>query len=136
MIKTINCTYCGKEFVPKRRGAQKFCSNSCRSRNWQIKNRKKNLALTNVDLKSKPKSESSDKITAAGVANTALGVTAVEIVKKILTPEIRKNATKEDIEYLATLIKGKRFYPVQNLPINNFGKRPFFDVQTERIIYL
>ncbi|MHA7843222.1 MAG: hypothetical protein ACX93I_07885 [Winogradskyella sp.] len=87
------------------------------------------------DIESKTKSESSDKITAAGVANTALGTAAIEIAKKIATPEMKKNATKEDIENLATLIKGKRFYPIRNLPKNNSGKSPFYDLQTEKIVY-
>lgn len=49
------CHYCQKEFVPKRRKVQKFCSTSCRVRHHQTsKGLKANQSLAQPVQDSKP----------------------------------------------------------------------------------
>ncbi|RYH72132.1 hypothetical protein EVU94_13775 [Flavobacteriaceae bacterium 144Ye] len=137
MSYTEFCNYCGKEYVPKRRGVQQFCSNSCRSRNWQINQKKKqHLLVKNEQETSKmAKISQSNKLTAAGIGNAAIGTAAVDLTKHLLTPEHKRNATKEDIRKLSSLMKGQRYFPVNNLPNDTFGKRPFYDIETGNIIH-
>jgi len=137
MKNTELCNYCGKEYVPRRRGVQQFCSNSCRSRNWQINQKKKELLTVK---KEQERSEveiipQSDKLTAAGIGNAAIGTAAVDFAKHLLTPEHKRNATKEDISKLSSLMKGQRYFPVNNVPNDPFGRKPFFDIETGNIIY-
>ncbi|WP_111684039.1 hypothetical protein [Winogradskyella tangerina] len=129
------CIQCGNEFIPKRRGVQKFCSNSCRSRNWQLKNVKKQKLPTNNEVLPPPNitNKTNEGISWSGFGNAALGTATVDLAKHYLTPEPKRNATKEDIRKLYSLIKGQRYLPVKNIPDDPFGRKPYYDIETGNI---
>jgi hypothetical protein len=136
MKKTEICLNCGDDYLPKRRGVQKYCSNACRSRYWQLR---QNIETKEVPSKVENTVEKQgakvEKMSFAGVGNAAAGVAAVEIVKSVFTPPENKPATKKDIQELKTLIKG-RYLPVNNVKIDLMGKRPFYDVVTGNVEFL
>lgn len=136
--KYYTCDYCYKEFEPKRRRVQKYCSNSCRSSAYQqrkaLKNNKKN-AIDNFMESNVPQLPNKQKITVAGVGNAALGSLAADGVKSILTPRKNKPATKGDIELLLEKL-GNRFHLIQNLPPNLKGEYPYFDLYQGVMVYL
>lgn len=103
---TYVCNYCKKEYIPSRRGIQKFCSNSCRTRSHQIKKQNANGLSKNTNLaKLKPLPKTKiDQISAVGVGNAALGSALVDFGKHIFTPEHQKAATKGDIKNLENKI--------------------------------
>lgn len=140
MKKTEICNQCGEEYVPRRRGVQKFCSNSCRSRHWLLKqNRIKVPTIIDKQKNQLPdvKRESKkEEMSFAGFGNAAAGVVAVEIVKVLFTPEQNKPATKKDIEELKAMINGGRYFPVNNVSLDGFGRSPYYDVKTGNIIFL
>ncbi|WP_179346449.1 hypothetical protein [Winogradskyella ursingii] len=138
MKYTDFCDYCGAEYEPQRRGVQRFCSNSCRSRKWQLK--QKNDQLTIIDEAKVPVTEPSKpmaktKITTAAIGNAAIGTAAVDLTKHLLTPEPKRNATKEDVRKLSSIIKGQRYFPVRNMALDHLGRNPLYDIETETIIY-
>ena len=126
------CKYCGKDFKPKRRRVQKFCSNSCRTRNHQIIKPNKELRLTQENFVL-PKVTKIDKISTAGIGNAAIGSGLVEIAKNLLTDEANKPATKGDLKKIANQLE--RYQLVKNLPFRFDGLRPFFDLETKIIVY-
>ena len=136
--KYYTCEYCFKEFEPKRRRVQKYCSNSCRSSAYQ--QRKANSNHTKDNL---PKLQDSDvpqvpqkeKISAAGVGNAALGSLAADGVKSIFTPRKNKPATKGDIDLIIEKLGG-RYHFVKNLQPNAYGDHPFYDLLEGKIVYL
>jgi len=139
MKKTEICIHCGGDYIPKRRGVQKFCSNSCRSRHWLLKQPQiKVPAITEElknqlpNIKSEPKK---DTMSFAAVGNAAAGVAAVEVAKSIFTPEDNKPATKKDIKEIKSLI-ADRYLPINNLNKDTMGRRPFYDVESGNIVYL
>jgi hypothetical protein len=140
MKKTEICTQCSEEYVPRRCGVQKFCSNSCRSRHWLLKqNRIKVPTIADKQKNQLPdvKSETKKEVMSfAGFGNAAAGVVAVEVVKGIFTPEHNKPATKKDIEELKLMINGGRYFPVNNVPIDGLGRSPYFDFKTGNVVYL
>ncbi len=131
------CDYCRKEYVPTRRGVQRFCKASCRTRSHQVKNK---LQLTSqskkVVLKKKKKSKksTSEKMSFAGVGNAAMGTFAVDAIGKILTKKENKPATKKDVEMLFQKLNC-RYYRVINLSLNEYQQQPYFDLVTKSIIY-
>ncbi|MDO6821331.1 hypothetical protein [Zobellia sp. 1_MG-2023] len=139
MKKGQICSYCGDAFIPTRRGAQKFCSNSCRSRNWQSKQRDKNKNQALIKPHNEglqiPKTTTGEKMSLAGVGNAATGVAVVELAKNMLTSAENKPATKKDIQELKSLIKS-RYLPIKNLKKDPYGRLPFYDVQTGYLVYL
>ncbi|MDH7914267.1 hypothetical protein QGM60_16010 [Winogradskyella sp. SYSU M77433] len=82
------------------------------------------------------KPSENNKITTAGIANAALGFGAATLTQHLFTPKHQKNATKEDIQKLSSLIKGQRYFLVNNLPIDQFRRKPFYDIETGNVIYL
>lgn len=131
-----NCQYCRKEFVPKRRKIQKFCSNSCRVSFHRFKN--VDVALTTTKLQEKiqtqiPSKIKVEQISGAGVANSTIGSGMVELAKSIFTPEQNKPATKGDLEKLAKILK--RYHQIQNLDQNTSGHFPYFDLYTNKVVY-
>jgi len=139
MTKTEICKYCGGDYVPKRRGAQKFCSNSCRSLNWknnqpQKEIKPKDILPKNGDLSTQYKPKLRDKISLAGVGNAAIGASLVELGKEVLTPQQNKGATKKDIQDLKAFFRS-RYLLVRNLRKDPNGKTPYYDVQTGNLVY-
>ncbi|MDK2772164.1 MAG: hypothetical protein KYX68_08080 [Flavobacterium sp.] len=130
------CGYCGKNYIPKRRKVQKYCSASCRTRACQINKvsslNKPILQNSNEQNQSKLKI---DQMSFAGIGNAAVGTFAVNSLTSLLTKAENKPATKKDIEDLKKHLT-KRFFEVKNMQINHFGELPFFDIEEEIIIYL
>lgn len=121
------CHYCQKEFIPKRRKAQKFCSTSCRVRNHQL-SRKFNKPAKLQTTKTKV-----DQVSVAGVANAAIGTTAADLVKNLLTPEQNKSATKADLKRLEEMLQ--RYHKVGNIKNLSDGRAPYFDMQLKMVVY-
>lgn len=138
MKYTEFCSYCGKEYVPKRRGVQQFCSNSCRSRNWQLKKAKQKAPKTTQTENKidQIKLTKNDTISQTGIGNAAIGVAVVGLTKYILTPDHKRNSTKDDIRKLASLITGQRYLPIKNMPQDILGRNPFYDIEKEELIFI
>jgi len=132
MKKEENCKHCGEQYIPKRYGAQKFCSNSCRSRYWYLK---QNFAVTKLEKPVLPtvveKKAKVEEMSVAGFGNAFFGSLAAnattELVKKGFAP--RKVISEENkID--------QRYIPVLNLPIRPDGSKPFFDILKKHLIYV
>jgi hypothetical protein len=131
------CEYCFKEFEPKRRRVQKYCSNSCRSSAFQQRKasqKNKNKSFPTLTNSKVPQVQKTEKISAAGVGNAALGSLAADGVKSLLTPRKSKPATKGDIDLLLEKLGG-RYHYVKNLPRNEFGEFPYYDLVESEIVY-
>jgi hypothetical protein len=136
MKKTDICHHCNVDYIPTRRGIQKFCSNSCRSRFWYLK---QNFESRESKVKDHPKvveqKSKDDKMTWSGVGNAFTGAAAVEVAKNIFTPLEKKPATKKDIQELKAFIKG-RYLPIKNAEKDVYGRFPYYDVVTGNVVYL
>lgn len=127
------CQYCSKEYKPNRRQKQKYCSNSCRTRAFAIRKMKAlNLPSTESKNNIEKKSETMSWV---GVGNAAAGTLAVNIATSIFTKEENKPATKKDIKEVKNLLM-TRYHYIKNVPNRSDGARPFYDVQTQSIVYL
>lgn len=69
----------------------------------------------------------------AGVANAAIGTTAADLVKNLLTPEHNKTATKADLKRLEEMLQ--RYHKVGNIKSLSDGREPYFDVQLKMVVY-
>lgn len=131
------CQYCGKEYKPNRRKKQKYCSNSCRTRAFQLRTPKLGSIVPSVEKK--PESVKIDKISKAGVGNAFLGTLLADgvqtLAKKVFENEDDKAATKKDLKEMKELIVN-RFHPILNMAPNPFGNYPFYDSETKSIVYL
>ncbi len=127
---SYTCHNCGKDYIPKRRIVQKYCSNSCRTRAFMLRNPKTGLSTPAPKEKDSTKI---DRMSLAGVGNAAAGTAIVRIAENFLFPDSR-HATKADIKNLEAKIS-KRYYPVKNLPQNGFGKNPYFDTSECVVVY-
>lgn len=135
------CNYCQKEYVPKRRGIQKFCSNSCRSRSHQIKKKTSNyLAKTKSELKEKEQQQNQyqPKVNLPDITNTVIGVTIVELIKNALASFQNKTVTKADIQRLENIVKNnsQRYFLVKNQNMRYYGKFPYFDIETQTVVHI
>ena len=131
------CDYCHKEYVPTRRGVQRFCKASCRTRSHQVKNElqlSSSLKKAVKKKKKKPKKSKTEKMSFAGVGNAAVGTLAADALENIFTKKENKPATKKDVDNLFERLNG-RYYMVKNLPINGYNQQPYFDLVTKSIIY-
>ena len=127
------CQYCAKDYKPNRRKKQKYCSNSCRTRAFVIRNGK-GLSLPLKEVKKDPNNKI-EKMSIAGVGNAAAGTLAVNALTSLFTSEENKPATKKDIQNLLKNLN-ERYHPVINLSPRNDGATPFYDMKTRSIIYL
>ena len=132
------CHYCSRIYIPKKRKKQKYCSNSCRTRAFQLRNPK--LGSTVSTIHKKPESVKIDKISSAGVGNAIVGSLIADgvgaIAKSFFQNEEDKPATKKDIALLSKAIAKERYVIIENLPSNHNGTKPYFDIQTRSIVYL
>lgn len=151
MKETENCLHCNDDYIPTRRGVQKFCSNSCRSRYWLLNQEKEEEVEIKKPLKSNPfdrkmvkKLDKIDKsikkvsgnkpkkeVTLAGTGESFFGAAAANAISHFLT----NPATKNDINELKTLIKGARYFPVNNMGANEYNQLPYYDIETGNLIY-
>lgn len=140
MRKKEICWNCGDDYIPNRRGVQKYCSNSCRSRSWLLKQIRIKAPVPNNNLKSKlpvvKKVAKIETMSVAGVGNATAGAALAEIGKSLFTPIQNKPATKKDIQELKALINGGRYLPVNNANNDSYGRKPFYDVETGNVVYL
>lgn len=130
------CHYCGKEYIPKRRNFQKYCSNSCRTNAFM---KRKNIATVALATTTENKFHITkptkiDTMSLAGVGNAATGSALVRIAESLLTPEINKPATKGDIKNLADKIS-KRYYLIKNMQKDGLGRNPHFDTVQCLVVY-
>ncbi|WP_152556963.1 hypothetical protein [Flavobacterium sp. 83] len=128
---SYTCHNCGKDYIPKRRAVQKYCSNSCRTRAFMLRNSKTGLSVPDIKKKEPTKIET---MSLAGVGNTVAGVAVVKLAESLFTSEANKPATKSDIKNLEAKII-KRYYPVKNMPLNVNGLKPYFDVNSSTVVY-
>ncbi len=128
------CQYCGKDYKPKRRYKQRYCSNSCRVNSF---NRKKQMGLSLPQKEiEKPKPLKIEKMSMAGIGNATVGAmagtVAVNLIGSLLTKEEDKPATKKDL--LNLIGQNKRFYPIKNVE-QRFGFVAYYDMQTQNVVY-
>ena len=128
------CKYCKKKYLPKRRGVQKFCSNSCRVRSHQLQLKlKEELPLIKSKDKGNLEKLKVEQISLAGVGNAFAGTMAVEGLKALFIKEENKPATKLDIQKLEE--KFKRYQEINNLPRNINNQKPFYDNVQKIVVY-
>lgn len=128
---SYTCHNCGRNYIPKRRVVQKYCCNSCRTRAFMLRNSKTGLSIPDIKKKEPTKIET---MSLAGVGNTVAGVAVVKLAEILFTSEANKPATKSDIKKLEAKII-KRYYPVKNMPLNVNGLKPYFDLDSSRVVY-
>jgi hypothetical protein len=137
-----NCAYCHEEFIPKRRYAQKYCSNSCRAKAYHRRQVEKGGTVNNNDLVPQPvqqdettakKKMAIDKMSASGVGNAMVGTLLANLLKNLLSDDGSKPATKSDIA--ALIDKLQRFHLITNLQAKPFGRQPYFDMYTNQVVY-
>ena len=136
------CKFCQKKFEPKRRKAQKFCSATCRSKNYNHKHKVVDKTLNeeiSETISAKEINKNSiEKMSASGVGNAALGTlvanTATALAKEIFVSENNKPATKGDIQELKQLIN-TRYFEVHNVSPDPYGNIAYFDMSTTKIVY-
>jgi len=133
------CKYCYKEFEPKRRRVQKYCSDTCRSKAYHFRKTKEAQLSTNKSTglaapKDMP-TPSKEKMSLAGVGNAALGNFAADSLKSLFTKESNKPATKGDLAQLLEKLNG-RYHLITNMVPDPFGKLPYFDMVEGVLVYL
>ena len=130
------CGYCGKNYVPKRRKIQKYCSASCRTRACKIrKSASLNKPIENSNSNNLSNLNKIEQMSFAGIGNAAVGTLAVNALNNIFTKIENKPATKKDIEDLKEYLS-KRYFEIRNMDLNEYGEVPFFDIEKEIIVYL
>ncbi len=141
MKKKYYCEYCGDQYLPKRRGVQKFCSTSCRTLQWRKDkaDKREQLLPTEVSnelqtLKAPEKETRKESISFAGVANTAIGNATTDFVKKILTSKEDMPATKRDIQEVKALLN-ERYLLIKNISKDAYGRSAYYDVLTSKMVY-
>ncbi len=75
-----------------------------------------------------------EKMSLAGIGNSAVAVASVNLLTKALTKEENMPSTKADLKRLEN--KLKRYHRVNNLEPRMDGTLPYFDMETKTIIYL
>ncbi|XMO86733.1 hypothetical protein AAFN75_00210 [Algibacter sp. AS12] len=131
------CQYCFKKFEPKRRRVQKYCSDTCRSKAYHVRQTKntKIASTTNPEQNIKvPTKTKIETMSASGVGNAAIGSLAADGLKSLLTPLENKPATKGDLKKLSDKII-KRYHLVNNIPRRSDGALPYFDMDTGDVVY-
>lgn len=135
--KFYTCEYCYKEFEPKRRRVQKFCSNTCRSKAHHAK--KTSTPVTKkTDGLSVPNNlpkTTNEKMSATGIGNAAVGSLAADALKSLFTKEQNKPATKGDLALLLEKLNS-RYHLITNLAPNALGRHPYFDVVEGVVVFL
>ncbi|SDL36703.1 hypothetical protein SAMN04488034_103330 [Salinimicrobium catena] len=93
-----DCDYCGKSYKPKRRGVQRFCSDSCRVGSHNRKKKLNTPMQSQKDIVENINKEKEDKkITLTGIAEAGLGTIAADGIKSLFTKHEDKPVTKGDL---------------------------------------
>ena len=124
---TYTCEYCKIEYIPKRRRAQKYCCNSCRSKAYRLRQ----LAQLETQPIIEPTKIGIEKMSPAGVGNAFLGTAALEAAKLIFTNEENKTATKGDLKNLENKI-GK-FHRIKKIPKMLPNTIPYYNMETKEV---
>jgi hypothetical protein len=133
-----NCSYCFKEFEPKRRRVQKYCSNTCRSKAHHARKSKSFLSTTksgDISIPDNIPTPKKESMSMAGVGNATAGTLAAGAIKALLTKESNKPATKGDLTQLLEKMNG-RYHLVKNMQPNFRSEYPFFDLVEGVLVYL
>ncbi|WP_458626000.1 hypothetical protein [Winogradskyella sp. PC D3.3] len=130
------CEYCYKEFEPKRRRVQKYCSDTCRSKAYHARKTKTLIPIeTNNITVPKISNPQKPKMSLGGVGNATAGTLAADAIKSLLTKASNKPATKGDLSQLVEKLNG-RYHLVKNMNPNAFGQYPYFDLIEGVVVYL
>tara|TARA_R110002050_G_scaffold204522_4_gene340208 strand:- start:143619 stop:144047 length:429 start_codon:yes stop_codon:yes gene_type:complete len=130
--KEYICHYCHEKYIPKRRYAQKYCSNNCRSKAHHIKTKLPKSSLLAKIAKNQDKT-SIEKMSLAGVGNAAAGSLLADGVKHIITTNQNLPATKGDLKNLEN--KFLRYHNITNMAPQQNGALPYFDMQKNQVVY-
>ena len=137
-MKLYTCNYCFKEFEPTRRRVQRYCSNTCRSKAHHARKSNNKEILNNNSLKetqNKPNKTKLDSISSSGIGNATIGTLIADGLKSIAISNKNKPATKNDIEELKNILTS-RYLPINNVPNDFYGNKPYYDVETKSLVYL
>lgn len=128
------CDYCSKEYIPRRRKVQKYCSSTCRVKAHFQKNKKlkTETGLSKPESSEKP---TKDTISVAGIGNAAIANVATETLKNLFTSEDNKPLTKGDFKQLMTQFRN-RYEKINNMPGRADGTQAYFDRKEKKIVYL
>jgi hypothetical protein len=127
------CNYCSKQYVPKRRKIQKYCSNTCRSKAHFQKN-KLSEHIKNKSQLVNQENQPKEKINLVGIGNAAIANVATDALTRLLTHEDNKPATKGDLKKLITQFKN-RYEKINNLPMRIDQTTAYFDNEKKEVVY-
>lgn len=133
------CQYCSKQYEPRRRGVQKYCSNSCRNKAYFKRNAQQSNSKTKADSSVAVDDNTPlkvEKMSLSGVGNAAAGAALNDALRSVFTSDENKPATKADIHKILDKIQLDRYQPINNLPLNEFGQSPFYDLETKTVVYI
>jgi len=130
------CNYCSKDYVPRRRKLQKYCSNTCRVKAHFQKNKQVIIKEeNNLPIKVASNKTEKEKINLAGIGNAAIANVATDALKKLFTHEDNKPATKGDLKKMIAQFKN-RYEKIENIPRRPDETEAYFDNVEKRIVYL
>jgi len=132
------CQFCQIKYKPAKRKIQKFCSATCKSKDWHHKNKKAVIP----PMKKVPESlgatqdhkTENKQMSLPGIGDAATGTFIVQQLTRLFTKFENKAATKKDIEEIKNLIN-TRYFKIHNHPPDRMGRKPFFDMGTGEIKY-
>ncbi len=134
--KSYTCAYCYKEFEPKRRRVQKYCSNTCRSKAHHArKNLGTDLSTQTDKVATGNATNVKDKMTLAGIGNATAGSLIADTLKSYFTKNENKPATVKDLNMLIETLQ-LRYHRIKNGTPDVMGKYPYFDMFTKEIVFM
>ncbi len=138
---TYICAYCSKEYTPRRRRVQKYCSSTCRVKAHFYRNKpsllntKKDALTVKNEGQNNSESQTKQNINMAGIGNAAIANIATDTLKSLFTHEDNKPLTKGDFKKLMAQFKN-RYELVKNAPMRADGTQAYFDTEKKEIVYL
>lgn len=145
---TKTCPNCQEQFEARRKN-HKYCTTSCKTMASFKRNKYKYQSGRYIkdtpDTTPTTNSQTTDlsqlnsklnKLNSLNATNAMAGTLAADAIKfagkKLLNPN-SLNATKGDIKKLEKHFS--RYHFIKNLPQNNIGQYPYYDIQTQSIVY-
>jgi hypothetical protein len=130
------CEYCSKEYMPRRRRIQKYCSNTCRVKaHFQKKARVESKPEIGLSTHVTTDKEQKQKINLAGIGNAAIANIATDALKRMFTHDDYKPATKGDLKKLLAQFRN-RYEKIENIPRRSDETEAYFDTETKEVVYL
>jgi hypothetical protein len=144
-MKYYTCEYCYKEFEPKRRRVQKYCSNTCRSKAYHARKTKhekksgivpvKDSTPENNELAITSSKTKIESVSLGGIVNATIGTLTAKRIDSVFTAEENKLATKGDLIAYTNTILG-RYHLVKNIQRRQSdGALPYYDMETNKVVY-